>query len=77
MKPRLLRFKTETTPEIQQTNKMAMILEIRSLNHPNASTVSEAHAIFFGAWTFLKNDGEITAEKQQRFMAYSKEMQQR
>ena len=64
-----------TTPEIQQTNKMAMILEIRSLNHPNASIVSEAHAIFFGAWTFLKNDEEITAEKQQRFMAYSKEMQ--
>ena len=67
----------KTTPEIQQTNKMAMILEIRSLNHPNASIASEAHAIFFGAWTFLKNDGEIAAEKQQRFMAYAKEMQQR
>ena len=66
-----------TTPEIQQTNKMAMILEIRSLNHPNASIVSEAHAIFFGAWIFLKGDGEIDAENQQRFLAYLKEIQQR
>ena len=43
-----------TTPEIQQTNKMAMTLEIRSLNHPGASVEQEARAIFFGAWTFLK-----------------------
>ena len=64
-----------TTPEIQQTNKMAMTLLIRSLAHPNASAVSEAHAIFFGAWTFLKGDGEIDAEKQKRFMVYRKKMQ--
>ena len=64
-----------TTPEIQQTNKMAMTLEIRSLNHPNASAVQEAYTIFFGAWTFLKGDGEIDAEKQRRFMAYVKEKQ--
>ena len=64
-----------TTPEIQQTNKMAMTLEIRSLNRQNASAVEEAHAIFFGAWTFLKVDGKIDAEEQKRFMAYLKETQ--
>jgi hypothetical protein len=64
-----------TTPEIQQTNKMAMTLQIQSLNHPNASVAQEARAIFFGAWTFLKDDGEITAEKQKRFMVYLKEIQ--
>ena len=64
-----------TTPEIQQTNKMAMTLQIQSLNHPNASTVLEAHALFFGAWTFLKDDREIAAEKQNRFMMYLKEIQ--
>ena len=64
-----------TTPEIQQTNKMAMTLQIRSLNHPNASIVQEARAIFFGAWTFLKGDGEIPVEKQKRFTMYQKEMQ--
>jgi hypothetical protein len=65
------------TPEIQQTNKMAMTFEIRSLNHPNASTVQEAHAIFFGAWTFLKADTEINAEKQQRFLAYLEHIQRK
>lgn len=64
-----------TTPEIQQTNKMAMTLEIRSLNRQNASAVAEAQAIFFGAWTFLKADGTIDPEEQNRFMAYLKEMQ--
>ncbi|MDE0019567.1 MAG: N-acetylmuramoyl-L-alanine amidase [Candidatus Poribacteria bacterium] len=64
-----------TTPEIQQTNKMAMTLEIRSLNRQNASAVEEAQAIFFGAWTFLKTDGKIDAEEQKRFMAYLKERQ--
>ena len=59
-----------TTPEIQQTNKMAMILQIRSLNRPNASAVQEAHAIFLGAWTFLKGNGEIPIERQKRFMEY-------
>ena len=65
-----------TTPEIQQTNKMAMTLEIRSLNRQNASAVEEAQAIFFGAWTFLKADGKIDAEEQKRFMAYLKEVRQ-
>ena len=65
-----------TTPEIQQTNKMAMTLEIRSLNQQNASAVEEARAIFFGAWRFLKADGQIDAEEQKRFMAYLKGGQQ-
>ncbi|MDE0682535.1 MAG: N-acetylmuramoyl-L-alanine amidase, partial [Candidatus Poribacteria bacterium] len=56
-----------TTPEIQQTNKMAMTLEIRSLNQQNTSAVEEAHAIFFGTWAFLKSDGKIDAEEQKRF----------
>ena len=64
-----------TTPEIQQTNKMAMTLQIQSLNHPNASAAQEAYVIFLGAWTFLKGDGEIGAENQKRFMVYLKEMQ--
>lgn len=64
-----------TTPEIQQTNKMAMTLELKSLNHPDAFPVEEAREIFFGAWTFLKDDGEIPAEKQKRFTTYLKEMQ--
>ena len=63
-----------TTPEIQQTNKMAMILQIQSLNHPNASAAREAYVIFLGAWTFLKDNGKIAAENQKRFMAYLKEM---
>ena len=64
-----------TTPEIQQTNKMAMILQIQSLNHPNASAAQEAYVIFLGAWTFLKDNGKIASEKQKRFMVYVKEMQ--
>lgn len=71
----IVTLQDRTTPEIQQTNKMAMTLEIKSLNHPNASAVQEAYAIFFGAWTFLKGDEEIDAEKQRRFMAYLKEKQ--
>jgi len=71
----IVTLQDRTTPEIQQTNKMAMTLEIKSLNHPNASTASEVHAIFFGAWTFLKSDGEIPIERQKRFMAYLKERQ--
>ncbi len=66
-----------TTPEIQQTNKMAMTLEIKSLNHPDTSTLQEAHAIFLGAWTFLKADTEIDAEKLQRFMAYIEQIERK
>ena len=71
----IVTLQDSTTPEIQQTNKMAMTLQIQSLNRPNASATQEAHAIFFGAWTFLKGDGEIPAEKQKRFMVYLKERQ--
>ena len=66
-----------TTPEIQQTNKMAMILQIQSLNHPNASAAREAYVIFLGAWTFLKGNGEISVKKQKRFISYVEEMQQK
>lgn len=62
-----------TTPEIQQTNKMAMTLEIRTLNQQNTSAVDEAHAIFFGAWAFLKSDRDVEMEERKRFMAYLKE----
>ena len=68
----IITVQDRTTPEIQQTNKMAMTLEIRSLNQQNASTVAEAHAIFFGAWTFLKPDSKIDPEEQKRFMTYLK-----
>ena len=71
----IVTLQDSTTPEIQQTNKMAMTLQIRSLNHPNASVVRETHAIFFGAWTFLKGNGEIPIERQKRFMEYLKETQ--
>ena len=64
-----------TTPEIQQTNKMAMTLEIKSLNHPSTSVEQEAYAVFFGAWTFLKGDGEIPSERQKGFMVYLEERQ--
>lgn len=61
-----------STPEIQQTNKMAMTLEI---NHQNVSSVEEAYAIFFGTWTFLNGSEDIDPDEQKRFMAYVKEMQ--
>ena len=60
------------TPEIQQTNKMAMTLEI---NHQNVSPVEEAYAIFFGTWTFLNRNEDIDPDEQKRFMAYVKEVQ--
>ena len=55
-----------STPEIQQTNKIAMTLEIRA----GSSAAEEARAIFIGAWRFLKEDGEIGDEKEKRFMEY-------
>ncbi len=64
-----------TTPEIQQTNKMAMTLEIRSLNQQNVSPVEEAYAIFFGTWTFLSASEDIDPDEQKRFIAYLKGMQ--
>ncbi len=58
------------TPIIQQTNKMAMTLEIRTLNYPDTTAVEEASAIFIGAWLFLKEETEIDTEKLERFMLY-------
>ena len=71
----IITVQDRTTPEIQQTNKMAMTLEIRSLNQQNASAVKEAHAIFFGTWVFLNADTEIDPAEQKRFMTYLKETQ--
>ena len=68
----IVTLQDRTTPEIQQTNKMAMTLQIQSLNHPKASTVQEAHAIFFGAWTFLKGDGENCGRKTETFYGVRK-----
>ena len=71
----IVTLQDRTTPEIQQTNKMAMTLEIRSLNQKNTSAIEEAHAIFFGAWAFLKSDSGVEVEERKRFMAYLKETQ--
>ena len=53
----------EESPEIRSTNKIALALEIRSINHPHlhdpvdSSTLitQEAYAIFLGTWKFLKD----------------------
>ncbi len=58
------------TPVIQQTNKMAMTLEIRTLDYPDTTAEQEASAIFIGAWLFLKKETEIDTEKLGRFMLY-------
>jgi N-acetylmuramoyl-L-alanine amidase len=58
------------TPIIQQTNKMAMTLEIRTLDYPDTTAVEEASAVFIGAWVFLKGETEIDTEKLERFMLY-------
>ncbi|MCG9131467.1 N-acetylmuramoyl-L-alanine amidase [Candidatus Poribacteria bacterium] len=71
----IVTLQDRTTPEIQQTNKMAMTLEIRSLNQKNTSAIEEAHAVFFGAWAFLKSDSGVEVEERKRFMAYLKETQ--
>lgn len=54
------------TPEIQQTNKMAMTLEIGDAG----SAVEEARAIFMGAWRFFKGRAAVTDAEKRRFMAY-------
>ena len=54
------------TPEIQQTNKMAMTLEIGD----TGSAVEEARAIFMGAWRFFKGRAAVTDAEKRRFMAY-------
>ena len=56
-------FGDEESPEIRSTNKIALALEIRSINHPRlhepvnspALIAQEAYAIFLGTWKFLKN----------------------
>ena len=56
-------FGDEESPEIRSTNKIALALEIRSINHPHldapanspALIAQEAYAIFLGTWKFLKN----------------------
>ena len=56
-------FGDEESPEIRSTNKIALALEIRSINHPHidesvdAPTLiaQKAYAIFLGTWKFLKN----------------------
>ena len=58
------------TPIIQQTNKLAMTLEIRSLKVSDVSAEQEASAIFLGAWQFLKDETKIEAEKIDRFMKH-------
>ena len=56
-------FGDEESPEIRSTNKIALALEIRSINHPHlhepvdspALIAQEAYAILLGTWIFLKN----------------------
>ena len=56
-------FGDEESPEIRSTNKVALALEIRSINHPHlhesvnspALIAQEAYAIYLGTWKFLKN----------------------
>ena len=56
-------FGDEESPEIRSTNKIALALEIRSINHPHLHEpvdsptliAQEAYAIFLGTWKFLKN----------------------
>ena len=62
------------TPIIQQTNKMAMTLEIRSLEHPNSTVLQEATTIFTGIWLYLKQETVLDAEKLERFMLYYSKM---
>ena len=55
-------FGDEESPEIRSTNKIALALEIRSINHPHlhepidspALIVQEAYAIFLGTRKFMK-----------------------
>ena len=63
-------FGDEESPEIRSTNKIALALEIRSINNPHlhepvdasALITQEAYAIFLGTWKFLKNT-QLVEEK--------------
>ena len=60
----------ETSPEIRTTNKTALALEIRSINHPNLSEpadssaliAQEAYAIFLGTVQFLKGKASLSEQ---------------
>lgn len=58
------------TPIIQQTNKMAMTLDIQSLEHSNSTVRQEASAIFSGIWLYLMEETKLDAEKLERFRLY-------
>ena len=57
----------DESPEIRSTNKIALALEIRSIDHPHlhepvdspALIAREAYAIFLGTWKFLKNSQSV------------------
>ena len=63
-------FGDDESPEIRSTNKIALALKIRSINHPDlhepvdspALIAQEAYAIFLGTWKFLKN-AQLSDEK--------------
>ncbi|MCG9128490.1 N-acetylmuramoyl-L-alanine amidase [Candidatus Poribacteria bacterium] len=61
------------TPVIQQTNKMAMTLEIGTLKYPDSSYLKEASVIFKGLWKFLSDSTTIDKEKFNRYMTYFEE----
>ncbi|RKU31404.1 hypothetical protein C6497_02610 [Candidatus Poribacteria bacterium] len=58
------------TPVIQQTNKMAMTIEIGTLKYLDSTHLSESMVIFKGLWKHLSNADEIDEEKMDRFMSY-------
>lgn len=75
-------FKTSTdtiqdrdTPVIQQTNKMAMTLEIGTLKYMDSTHMSESLVIFKGLWKYLSDSTEIDKEKLDRFMSYFMDLQ--
>ncbi len=61
------------TPIIQQTNKLAMTLEIRSIGREDHTSEQEASVIFLGMWQFLKNNTEIEMEKIEKFTEFYNE----
>ncbi len=63
------------TPVIQQTNKMAMTLEIGTLKYLESTHLSESLVIFKGLWKYLSDSTEIDKEKLNRFMSYFMDLQ--
>lgn len=62
------------TPIIQQTNKMAMILDIRSIGREDYTSEQEAFVIFLGMWQFLKDNTKIEMEKIEKFTEFYNEV---